>query len=128
MVPSARQLTEALTSMSQKHGDKKAVTALHSFLTRSHLEHLFPTILSILKTKSIQENKEDTIFITGATPLKENSIDRIADLAHKEVGTIPASVSTTVDKSLVGGFVAVYKGKVFDGSVATILNSLLNKK
>ena len=66
--------------------------------------------------------------ITSATELSENVVDRITDLAHKELGTIPASVSMAVDKSLVGGFVAVYKGKVFDGSLATMLASLVNKK
>lgn len=128
MVPTAHQLTEALTSLSNTHGEKKAVSALNTLLTRSHLTHLLPTIVEILKTKVTQENKEDTISITSATPLTENVVDRISDLAHKEVGTIPTSVSMTVDKSLVGGFVAVYKGKVFDGSVKTMLNSLLNKK
>lgn len=128
MVPTARQITEALTQVSSSHGEQKAVTALNTLLTRSHLTHLLPAIVEILKTKVVQEGKRDTISITSATHLSENVVDRISDLAHKDLGTIPTSVHMTVDKSLVGGFVAVYKGKVFDGSVATILNSLLTKK
>lgn len=128
MVPTARQITEALTQVSNTHGEQKAVTALNALLARSHLTHLLPAAVEILKIKVVQESKQDTIAITSATQLSENVIDRISDLAHKDVGTIPISVSLTIDKSLVGGFVAVYKGKVFDGSVATILNSLLTKK
>lgn len=128
MVPTARQITEAITSVSSTYGEQKAVNALNALLVRSHLTHLFPAIVEILKTKVEQGSKQDTISITSATPLSENVVDRISDLAHKDVGTIPNSVSMTVDKSLVGGFVAVYKGKVFDGSVATMLNSLLTKK
>ena len=128
MVPTAKQITDALVSVSQKHGQEKTVASLTTFLTRSHLTHLLPAISLILKKRAVQESKQDTITITSATNLTENTLDRITDLAHKEVGSIPTSVSMTVDKSLVGGFVAVYKGKLFDGSVATMLSSLLNKK
>ena len=128
MVPTAKQISDALVSVSQKHGEGKTVASLTTFLTRSHLTHLLPAISLILKKKTAQESKRDTIAISSATNLNETVVDRITDLAHKEVGSIPTSVSMTVDKSLVGGFVAVYKGKVFDGSVATMLSSLLNKK
>lgn len=128
MVPSAKQITDALVLVSQTHGEEKTVASLTTFLTRSHLTHLLPAILLILKKRAVQESKQDTITITSATNLSENTLDRITDLAHKEVGSIPTSVGMIVDKSLVGGFVAVYKGKVFDGSVATMLTSLLNKK
>ncbi|MFZ2151661.1 MAG: F0F1 ATP synthase subunit delta [Minisyncoccia bacterium] len=128
MVPTARHITEALTVVSDAHGEKKAVSALTSFLTRSHLTHLLPAIVLLLKKKAVEEGKQDTISITSATTLSEKVIDRISDLAHKNVGTIPASVNMVVDKSLVGGFVAVYKGKVFDGSVKTMLSSLITKK
>jgi F0F1-type ATP synthase delta subunit len=128
MVPTAHQLTEAITRLSNVYGEQKAVTALVTLMSRSHLTHLLPAVVQVLKAKSVQEDKQSAILITSATPLSENVVDRISDLAHKDVGTIPSSVSMMVDKSLVGGFIAVYKGKVFDGSVATLLNSLLSKK
>ncbi len=128
MVPSTKQITDAIISVSQKHGQVKTVRSLTDFLARTHLTHLLPAISLILKKRALQENKQDAISIISATNLTENSLDRITDLAHKEVGSIPKTVSMTVDKSLVGGFVAVYKGKVFDGSVKTMLSSLLNKK
>lgn len=128
MVPTARQITEALTVVSCTYGEQKAVPALTALLTRSHLTHLFPAIVALLEKKVVEESKQDTVAITSATTLSENIVDRISDLVHKDVGSIPASVSMVVDKNLVGGFVAVYKGKVFDGSVATMLTSLLTKK
>lgn len=128
MVPTREQITSALMSLSEKHGNEKAVGALTAFLKKSHLLPLMPAVLGLLKKKAEEEGKRDTLVITSATDLQENVVDRISDLAHKDLGTIPGSVSLTVDKSLVGGFVAVYKGKVFDGSVETMLTSLLNKK
>lgn len=128
MVPTREQITTALVSLSQKHGDEKAVNALTTFLKKSHLLPLMPAVLSFLKKKSEEEGKRDTLMITSATDLHEGVVDRISDLAHKDLGTIPGPIILTVDKSLVGGFVAVYKGKVFDGSVETMLTSLLTKK
>lgn len=128
MVPTREQITSALMSLSEKHGNEKAVGALTAFLKKSHLLPLMPAVLGLLKKKAEEEGKRDTLVITSATDLQENVVDRISDLAHKDLGTIPGSVHLTVDKSLVGGFVAVYKGKVFDGSVETMLTSLLNKK
>ncbi len=128
MVPTREQITSALMSLSEKHGNEKAVGALTAFLKKSHLLPLMPAVLGLLKKKAEEEGKRDTLVITSATDLQENIVDRISDLAHKDLGTIPGSVHLTVDKSLVGGFVAVYKGKVFDGSVETMLTSLLNKK
>lgn len=128
MVPTREQITSALMSLSEKHGNEKAVGALTAFLKKSHLLPLMPAVLGLLKKKAGEEGKRDTLVITSATDLQENVVDRISDLAHKDLGTIPGSVHLTVDKSLVGGFVAVYKGKVFDGSVETMLTSLLNKK
>ena len=128
MVPTREQVATALVSLSQKKKKKKAVNALTTFLKKSHLLPLMPEVLRFLKKKSEEEGKRDMLMITSATNLHENIVDRISDLAHKDLGTIPGSVSLTVDKSLVGGFVAVYKGKVFDGSVETMLTSLLTKK
>lgn len=128
MVPTREQITSALVSLSEKYGSKKAADALTAFLKKSHLLPLMPAVLVFLKKKAEEEGKRDTLAITSATNLSENIVDRISDLAHRDLGTIPGSVSVTVDKSLVGGFVAVYKGKVFDGSVETMLTSLLTKK
>lgn len=128
MVPTREQITDALVSLSEKHGNEKAVSALTVFLKKSHLLSLMPAVLGFLKKKAEEEGKRYTLMITSATDLSENVVDRISDLAHKDLGTIPASVSLVVDKGLVGGFVAVYKGKVFDGSVETMLTSLLTKK
>ncbi len=128
MVPTREQITSALVSLSEKHGNEKAAVALTAFLKKSHLLPLMPAVLGFLKKKAEEEGKRDTLAITSATNLSENIVDRISDLVHRDLGTIPGSVSVTVDKSLVGGFVAVYKGKVFDGSVETMLTSLLTKK
>ncbi len=128
MVPTREQITSALVSLSEKHGSEKATDALTAFLKKSHLLPLMPAVLGFLKKKAEEEGKRDTLAITSATNLSENIVDRISDLAHRDLGTIPGSVSLMVDKSLVGGFVAVYKGKVFDGSVETMLTSLLTKK
>ena len=128
MVPTREQITSALVSLSEKHGNKEAVNALIAFLQKSHLLPLMPAVLGLLKKKAEEDSKRDTLLITAATDLRDNVVDRISDLAHRDLGTIPGSVSLTVDKSLVGGFVAVYKGRVFDGSVETMLTSLLTKK
>lgn len=128
MVPTAKQITDALLFVSQKHGQEKSIVSLKAFLTRSHLAHLLPAISFLLKKKAVKENLADTLVITSATELSQSVLDKISNLAHKKVGSVPTLIGMTVDKSLVGGFVAVYKGKVFDGSVKTMLTSLLNKK
>lgn len=128
MVPSVQQLSSALQTTSLKHGEGKAVAMLKAFMEKNHLLPYFPAILDALQKRNIQEELNSSFSIVSATDLSESAVDRLSDMVHQKTGEVPKKIEVTVDKSLVGGFIGTYKGTIFDGSVITILNSLLNKK
>lgn len=128
MVPSVKQLSDALYMTSLKYGEEKAVRTLTEFIQKNHLLSLLPAILDTLKKRHLQQEQDASFSIVSATDLSEGVIDRLSDMVHQKTGEVPKKIEFTIDKSLIGGFIGTYKGTIFDGSVKTILNSLLNKK
>lgn len=128
MVPTAKQLTESLVIMSERYGEQKAVNLVMTFIHKNHLTHFIPSIQAILKKRELKIERESIFSIVSATDINESTKDRLSDMVHQKTGEIPKKTEVTIDKTLIGGFIGTYKGNIFDGSVRTVLNSLLNKK
>lgn len=88
---------------------------LKSFLERYDLIALFPKIVEILKVSREESMREKTVFVRSRYSLDQ---DTLAEIAHA-VGASPQTpIKHVKDISVLGGFIAEYKGVVYNASLA----------
>lgn len=66
------------------------------------------------------------VRVRSARPLSEGQLDAIKQTLQSDLHLEPV-LDVTVDPSLLGGLVLSYRGRVFDGSVRTQLNTIRNQ-
>lgn len=81
---------------------------------------LLPSIVAEAKKLAVQEGDRETIHIESPFPLDDEASKRIKRI----VGNDLASVSVSINKDLLAGFKARYKGKLYDGSAERIIKQL----
>ncbi len=118
MALTSQQLGTGLWQALQAEGaDAAAITkAFLTMIEEQRLVALLPHVVKQLQFLHAQHTKQHTLRITVARKQSDAVIDELT----KKIGTV-AAVETTEDESLIGGFVAQYNNKVYDGSVATQL-------
>ncbi|MCF7898440.1 MAG: F0F1 ATP synthase subunit delta [Candidatus Pacebacteria bacterium] len=98
-----------------------SVDDLISTLHKYNLLGLLPSIISVLKQSAIRSNASDTIMIESPFPLSDEAISHI----KKIIGNSNSPYETTVNKNILAGFKARYKGKLYDGSAERITRQLI---
>ncbi len=71
-----------------------------------------------------RENGEMTATIASAHELSLKSQEMIVNYLKNRTGSEKITLTETVDKSLIGGFVLKYESKVLDGSLKSSLAEL----
>lgn len=101
--------------------DVKTVSAnFFSFVEKYNLWHTLPVVAEALSV-GVQGDAEDAVIVRAAHPLSKTSE---ADL-RRIVGAAPSvPVRYVQDEEVVGGFVARYKGREFEGSFGRVISSL----
>ena len=90
-------------------------------LTKYRMLSLLPEVLKAVKKLESGAKTHDSIMVESPFPLSGDVLSRIQrivgnDLAHTEV---------SIKKSILSGFKARYKGKLYDGSGERIIKQLL---
>ncbi len=122
MTVSSQKLAQALiASLVAGEQASKLATNFQNYLTKNHLIGLLPNIVSHL-------DKEVHALATKSEASIDVSHDISAStqkLIEKLVGKDAHDTSVVrVDSSLIGGFRATYRGRLFDGSVKHYLQTL----
>jgi F0F1-type ATP synthase delta subunit len=89
-------------------------------LTEYKLLALLPTIKDALRELEGRNTEQGTIAIESPFPLSHDAEARIKRI----VGNDLAETRVTINKELLAGFKARFKGKLYDGSAQRIINQL----
>jgi len=101
---------------------KASVTDVVDLLTKYDLLTLLPFIKQSLLQLSTGVHKEGTMTIESPYPLSETSITRIKEIAGDT--NVPHVV--IINKKILAGFKAKYKGMMYDGSAERIIKQIVN--
>lgn len=101
---------------------KKEVSAedVVSTLASYNLLSLLPNILETVKKLKSDQGAQDTIHVESPFEVSEEALARIKRI----VGNDMAETSVTINKNILAGFKARYKGKLYDGSAERIIKNL----
>ncbi len=84
------------------------------YLKENHLLYLLPNILNKLEQEKIKEEKISTIEVITSHEFDPDVLEKIKGHIEKEKGD---KFKTTVDNSLIGGFVIKGKNRILDASI-----------
>jgi F0F1-type ATP synthase delta subunit len=121
---SSKQITVSVYKIikEQKTSDEHVVDALIEYLTENKLLNLLPQVVNHLERLEKQDSEHNTLNIETATEVDADILAKI----HKKFGA-PEKINQNKNAELIGGFVATYRGFVFDASIKNQLKLLRNK-
>lgn len=122
---SAKKLAQALAKAISARPDegKKAMDAFLSLCREKRLLFLLPGVIRHLSRYGREEEESNTLNIRSAGKLSPETAEKI----RQAVGFFEGKEEERQDESVIGGFVAEYKNRVFDCSVKNNLHLLKNK-
>lgn len=97
--------------------------ALNVFLTERNLRQLLPDIIRHVERELEESKKQDVVKIISSHDLSTKLQNEIRNSIDAE----DAEIETSVDPQIISGFIARYKGRLFDASGKRQLESLKNK-
>ena len=83
---------------------------------------LLPSIKKAVEQMYREEGSKESIAIESPFPLDEKALSRIRRIAGNDL----APHTFTINKNLLAGFKARYRGTLYDGSAERIIRKLLN--
>ncbi len=122
MQASSKHIAKALMKSLETGSDpSKLSKSFEAYAKRNHMIGLLPNIISSLERELKEVMKKKSADIRVSHEMNSKVIGSI----EKRVGVESGDVSVvSVDPELIGGFRAVYKGKVVDGSIRNYLKEL----
>jgi F-type H+-transporting ATPase subunit delta len=123
MSVTSQQLAKTLVHMAAEHdGDVKGVVEkFTTFLKKNHLTGMLPNVLRHLSIMKERQDAQRAIEVASPYPLSQATLDTIMQqLSSQGLG----SVTTRVDKELIGGVIVKHDGVRYDGSVRGQLEKL----
>ena len=97
------------------------VQNLIEVLSTYNLLSMLPLILKDVKQITKNKNLNDTVLIESPFEVSDEAVAKIKRI----VGNDLASHEVTINKNLLAGFKARFKGKLYDGSAERILKQLV---
>lgn len=110
----SRQIAELMV---KKHIPTEALTET---LFAYNLLSLLPSILKHVKKIGTEKGRADRILIESPFPLSEDALANIKAI----VGEQAKETEVTINKNILAGFKARFKGKLYDGSAERIIKQL----
>jgi len=124
----SRQLATALKQLTEEN-PKQEKKILNNFLDFCRQKNILYLLTGVIKQLKFYKKTEDEKKNLNINSFKKLNQDIVGDI-KKHVGFDSAQKSEIVlnqDESLKGGFIAKYKGKIYDASVVRQLNTIKNK-
>ena len=119
----SKQLAKALISSVRDNPEshEKTLKNFEKFLEKNHLVELLPNIIKSLEDEQKRIDRQDSLEITTSHKVSKETIKIIEDFVQKNS---KSKTHVLEDDRLIGGFVAKYKGMVYDGSIRNHINQL----
>ncbi len=99
------------------------ISAVEDSLRAYNLLSLLPSIKDAVIKLTQDQGKENTIRIESPFQVGESALHRIKAI----VGNDTAPTDVVINKEILAGFKARYKGKLYDGSAERIIKQLTNQ-
>ncbi len=96
-------------------------------IVRKHREFYLPEIVDAFINQYRKHNKIATATLVTATDVDQQTIDKVKQIVLTSTGNTSVELDTSVDPSLIGGFILKYDDKLYDASVAHKLEKLQAK-
>jgi F0F1-type ATP synthase delta subunit len=95
--------------------------AFLEFVEKHDLQRQLPAITYYLEAEAKRKRKDEQVIYTTAHPVSHQTVEAMKRYigAHDNTSTV-----AHMDASLIGGFIARYKGKIYDASMRSQLASL----
>lgn len=100
---------------------KVSVDDITVLLAKYKLLALFPAIKSFVVETSLRNSVSDTLLIESPFALSEDTVTHI----KKITGNEKSPHVVTLNKKILAGFKARYKGKLYDGSAERIMKEFI---
>lgn len=122
---SSKNLANAIyrISLESKKSDSDISNAIFSYIKKYKLESLLPKVLMYLEDKVEKNNKWNTLSVLSGIEIEDNIVKEIIEKINASEAK---KIKREVDKDLIGGFVATYKGIIYDASIKNQLQLLRN--
>jgi F0F1-type ATP synthase delta subunit len=91
-------------------------------LRKYDLLALLPSIQESLAQMTKVQGEEHSIYVETPFPIEEKTIGKI----QKMIGSSVAPVRVVINKNILAGFKARYRGKLYDGSAERIIKEFTN--
>lgn len=118
---SPRELAHVFLSYVDDKGEEKALFDFITFIQARNLHHMMPSVVACLERLASQEKEEQIFELKSAYQLPPDLISKIKEYTH---ATNSLSDRISVDPSLIGGFIARFKGTLVDASIKQQLTKL----
>lgn len=115
-MPLSRKLAKLIVS------GKASLEDVISLLTTYKMLALLPSLKKAITQMTSVTGKRDTLMIESPFPLSDESITIIKNIVGDE--TVKYEVS--INKSILSGFKARFKGHLYDASAERIIKQLIN--
>ncbi len=102
--------------------EKATVTEVTEALSSYKLLSLLPLVLQAVKRLTAAESAYATVAIESPFPVSGDAVSHIKRI----VGNDLADHTITINQSLLAGFKARFRGKLYDGSAERIIKQLTN--
>lgn len=112
----SRNIAQLLT------GERTTPSLVIDVLTKYKMLSLLPSIRQALVQMSSRVNTNDTIMIETPFALTEESVKKIKRIVGNDI----ASHEVVINKKILAGFKARYRGTLYDGSAERIIKQLTN--
>jgi F0F1-type ATP synthase delta subunit len=123
---SAQSLAKALLRLINENPEEyqKTIKGFIIFCQEKRLMHLFPNFLKYFKLEGKREEDVNTLKILSAIKMDENMTKRIQVSVGAESGD---AIELIENDKIIAGFIAYYKNKIIDASLANNLHLLKSK-
>lgn len=121
---SSRDIAQTLIRLAKEGNDSgKVVEWLNAYVREHGLEYKLQSIMRHLAALAHADADTESLRITSAYPLTDATLERIKQYVGAAKNT---AVKMHEDTDTIGGFVALYKGKVYNASMKEQLVRLKN--
>lgn len=117
-MPLSYQLARLLIS------GKASLTDVVNELTKYKMLALLPSIKKALVNLSSHEEGKQIVRIESPFPLSNNAVEVI----KKIIGEGTAHHTVTINKNILAGFRARFRGRLYDGSAERIIKQLIHSQ
>ncbi|MDD3662643.1 MAG: F0F1 ATP synthase subunit delta [Candidatus Pacebacteria bacterium] len=120
---SSKNLAIAIYEISKdSNGKEEAITnSILTYIKNYKLESLLPKVIEFLENKIKKESEWNTLSIKSEISIDESIKNNIK---IKLKATEAQKIENKVEEGLIGGFVATYKGVIYDASIYNQLQLL----